>query len=305
QRFKPDVIWCLCLWDVSLAAALLGYLLGIPVVTSVCGSDFYGHKGKILSRIRMKITCELSQLVATTSVKFREDVGNALQIKEKKQMTKHWGIKDNIFNLSKRPTATQGIKKELHIDLGRILRDISFYKETLCALAKLKNSGVCFKATALMAGVQDYVVEDFKNIVQELDLSDSVAVWPVIRDEVGLAAYFGSCDIALNMIQRDQLGSSLLEALACGACLISTALPQYMELSSCGIQYLCVPIKPSADDIFKAITYARSSNLMSVAVQNKNFMLVRRHYSFESNTQTMFQAFRSVAGSKNLILKAL
>jgi glycosyltransferase involved in cell wall biosynthesis len=289
RREAPDAVWVFCLWTLVIPLAWVLRWHRLPLILTVCGSDFNNGVKSFRQRQLFRHLLGLCSLVCTTTPEMMAHVGELIALPSERRLVLHWGIDVDMF----RPAADEerlalrakwGIPAEAFVVFtGRIFRPIAYYEEAVSALAKLAAMpcGPAVRAIFVNWASDAAVVEQVERRIGECGLRDSVVVIDRELDGPELREIYAISDVTLNLMKQDQLGSMLFEAMAVDSLIVTTDLPQYVRVGGEGVRWWFVRRTSVEADLLAVLAEQRADIAAArVRAVEHNRKFVRSEYDF-------------------------
>ncbi len=246
---KPDVIWAICISPLLLPLLPLRWGKHTPLVVTICGSDFNVGVQKWHYRLIYQYVLSRCDLVATTTKEMMEHVLSVVEVPANRQLVLFWGIDTGKFYPPSREEREitrrrWGIAQdEIVINMGRIYRPIAYYREAVEALSRIAalRDMPRFRAVFVKREPYEHIVNEVKAAMRGRGIVDRAIFVDRELDDNELRQLYTISDITLNLLSMDQLGATLLEAMAVGTVLVTTDLPQYRRLAAEGFELHFLP----------------------------------------------------------------
>jgi glycosyltransferase involved in cell wall biosynthesis len=247
NRKKYDVLHCQQMFGPTMVAAVASFLIRKPIVTRVTTIGELGEvkyiKQMAFSKIRLKLIRRVTRWVALTEEMKRELL--TLGIPEERVRIIH-----NSTDIPEAKSFDPENKAILREKLGLGLNRIGVY---VGRLSEEKNLDVLIDAWArvnekfpdaslllLGAGGDFRNVEDqLKDQVKRLGLEGTVRF---LGHVANAKDYVLTSDVFVLPTRTEGMSNALVEALACGATIISTDIPANQEICSHEKNALLVPV---------------------------------------------------------------
>lgn len=307
KKEKIDIINAHWILPNGFIACVVSKLTGVPVVSTLPGSDVYIADRNNLYRYMAKFASETSKAISSNSpqllidlAKICEKLGTKKGLIQKKSYPIMYGVDPKKFYPTTKNITT--IRKKLKIlgdniiisSVGRLVSKKG-YKYLVEAVPKIikKNKKVIF--TIFGEGDQR---KELENRVLELGLKDNFRFpgW-VKYDE--MLYYQNLGDIFILPSIRDEEGNlddqsvSVVEAMACAKPIITTDFPGYKIVVEHGKNGYLVPEKRS-DLIAKAIMDIISSKNKMRSMSKRSRYLAVNNLSWEVIGKNYTEIFRNL-----------
>lgn len=250
KKEKIDIINAHWILPNGFIACVVGKITGVPVVSTLPGSDVYMADRNIVFRLMARFATHASSAVTSNSPQLIRDLKKLTGVTQNKFYPIIYGVDPSKFVPIR--LGQKRIRKQLNIrsdekvvvGVGRLVAKKGFrYLVKAAPLILNKFSKVVFVIVGdgderdLLDGmVKKYKVEDsfrftgsinYKDLIYYYNLAD-VFILPSVRDEKG---------------NLDDQSVSVIEAMACGKPIITTNFPGYRLVVDNGVNGYLVPQK--------------------------------------------------------------
>ncbi len=303
KKEKIDLINAHWILPNGFVGAIASLLTGVPLVSTLPGSDVYmAGKNTIFAKMA-KIALDVSKAITSNSSKLFEDLLKITDYSEKDVIIKKYysiiyGVDPDQF---KPDSSKSGIlKQELGISendrivlsVGRLVEKKGF-KYLIRAIAKLNNKMI--KLVIVGSGDQKAELE---NLANELSIQkDVIFVGGVNYNE--LVNYYNLADIFVLSSVRDDMGNlddqsvSVIEAMACGKPIITTNFPGYKLVVSDGKNGYLIPEK-NTDSLAEKINYLFIHKAARVSMGKFSRDLTIKRFSWKAIGLQYTKLFESI-----------
>ncbi|MBN1153251.1 MAG: glycosyltransferase family 4 protein [Dehalococcoidia bacterium] len=290
DSYKPDVIHNHFL---SLDGVAVAFLNAQPLVISAWGSDIFRAADDRISVSIRSWVLRRAKYVTTTSHFMRKTLIEDYGLPRNRVIRIPWGIDRGVFQ-----QADQTHVRATKLALGfghnssvllspRAVRPLYRIKVILEAFADaLPEIGDAY--LVLVCGVLPDAgyQSDIKQMTTDLGVASRVKILEKLLTPEQMAQLYSIADAAVSVPMSDQFGSSLLEAMACGAVPIVAQLPVYREYLRDGCNALFVQGDDSKE-LARAIARALTDEELKLRCRRVNQDIVREHEDWKKNAPAM------------------
>ncbi|KKR10286.1 MAG: hypothetical protein A3D24_02450 [Candidatus Blackburnbacteria bacterium RIFCSPHIGHO2_02_FULL_39_13] len=235
RKDKIDLINAHWILPNGFIAALVSFFTGVPVVSTLPGSDVYMAKKNALFKLLAQISTKVSKKITSNSPQLISDLEKITGVDiSSKSETIIYGVDPNFFKLNK--GKSESLKKMLMIPnncivvlgIGRLVAKKGFEYLIRSSVEILKKfSNVVFvivgdgdqreyleKLTRKLGVQQNFIFTgsvNYQELIHYYNLAD-IFILPSVRDEKG---------------NLDDQSVSVMEAMACGKPVITSNFPGY------------------------------------------------------------------------------
>jgi len=222
------------LFDVglSLVALLASRTSGVRLLTS---QRFYMHLGKWSYRFMLMTVHWLSNGVVANSADTRRHLHDDYRYPLSRVSVCYNGIDLEIFHPDPRQRLEQVRDADLVVGCVCVLRPEKNLEQLLRAFAKARAAtALRIKLLLMGSGPEE---EKLKALAEQLGLGESCCYLPSAAD---VSTVMRSIDIFVHPSLSESLPNAVMEAMACGCCVISTRVGGCPELIQHGLHGLLV-----------------------------------------------------------------
>lgn len=287
----------------GFVASLVSAITGVPVVSTLPGSDVYLAQKNFIFSLMAKFSARISAAITSNSPQLLEDLAE-LGAERDKFSTIIYGVDPKIF----RPDRAGSLKlrKQFAIDkntiiilgVGRLVakKGFRFLIESAPQVLQKYN-----KVVFIIVGDGDQK-EELENLAVKLKVKEKF-LFPGMIDYHSLIDFYNLADIFILPSIRDDSGNlddqsvAVVEAMACGKPIITTNFPGYRLVVEDGVNGFLVPEKNSlkiADALIKLI----KSQQLRERMGKKSRQLVVEKFSWDKIGQKYSQLFQKILASQ-------
>lgn len=303
KKEKIDIISAHWILPNGFIAAFVSKVTGVPLISTLPGSDVYLAGKNILFRWMALFAAKTSTAITSNSPQLLQDL-KMLGADKKKFHTIIYGVDPYKFNSHK--SWKEKLGKELNIakqdlvvmGVGRLVAKKGFrylIKAAPLVLRQTKN------ITFVVIGEGDQR-GDLEALAKRLDVRNHFR-FPGWVDYESLVYYYNFGDIFVLPSIRDEKGNlddqsvSVVEAMACGKPVISTDFPGYRILIKDGSNGFLVPEKNSKQ-IANSILRLVDSNQLRKNMGQMNRKLALHKFSWPSIGRQYTKLFEHIINNE-------
>ena len=300
KREKIDVINAHWILPNGFMACIVSKLTGVPVVSSLPGSDVYMADRNLLFRSMAKFATSASTAITSNSPQLMADLRELTGVKEVDFSPIIYGVNPNKFAPSKK--GQNNVRKRLNIarntsvvvGVGRLVAKKGFKFLIQAAPLILKKFP---NVTFVVVGDGDER-KSLEKLVKKFNVDESFRFTGSI-DYEDLIYYYNLADIFILPSIRDEEGNlddqsvSVIEAMACGKPVVTTNFPGYKLVVDNGVNGYLIPQKNSAE-ISESINKILGSKSLRTAMGKKSRELVVNRFSWNNVGRQYNNLFKKI-----------
>lgn len=243
--FDFDVLDAFYLYPDGVAAALLGLILGKPVVVTAFGTDVNVLPDYTLPRAMIRWAARRASAVTTVSQALKDKLVSLGVPQTKVHVIRH-GVDFRLFAPPADRAALRG-----RLGMSRPV--------LLCVghLIELKGQHVAIEAMSDLPDMELWVIghgemdSRLRALAAELGLADRVKFLGHV-DQSDLPAYYGAADALILASSREGIPNVILESMACGTPVVATRVGGVPEVLTAPEAGLLIP-KRSAEALARTV----------------------------------------------------
>lgn len=299
KKEKIDLINAHWILPNGFIAAIASKLTGVPVVSTLPGSDVYMANKNIIFRWMAQIAVNTSVTVTSNSPQLFEDLSKIGNIK-KNFKTIIYGVDPKKFipNATKKLVLKRQYKIPLdHIvvlGVGRLVEKKGFTYLIKAAAKILKTNN---NVTFVVVGDGDQR-DELENLINKLRINENFKLIGRI-DYANLVHYYNLGDIFILPSIRDKTGNlddqsvALVEAMGCGKPVVTTNFSGYQMVVMNGENGYLVPEKNEIK-IAEALNKLIESNKLRAKMGKKGREMVLKYFSWKAIGKQYTSLFENI-----------
>jgi len=295
---KADIVHQHYLTFSGLAPLLLR---SAPFVISVWGSDIYQFAE--LSRRNLRIVrfiLEHCDAITTTSVAMREQLVHRFGLDEEKITTFSWGVDLPTFSQD-RTAESAKLREGLAIpERSPVVLSIRHFRERygIADIIKSIPDVLAKHPEAFFVFVGGWIDREFhahqRQFIDRQGIQENVRVIARMVEPAEMAALLQMATIFVSVPYWDQLSSSVLEGMACGAIPIVGRLEVYKEVIEDGVNGFLVPLHDSGGLAERLCATLSDSAYYRETFARLNRKLISEHHDWSVQAPNMLGVYEQV-----------
>ncbi len=284
KTLKPDIVHAHYASSYGLLGALSGFH---PLIVSVWGSDilvfpyYYYINKKIIKYVLKK-----ADLILATSKAMAEDV---VKFSGKFAIVTPFGVDINIFKPL--PLVEKKSEQELILTTIKSLEPVYGIDILIKTFKKVKERFPSLQLKLIIFG-KGSSERELKELTHQLNLSEDVEFKGYV-DPNKIYLHHQQSDLTIFLSRLEGFGVSLIEAMACGKCVVASNVGGHKELVQDGINGFLVPpedIDASVNVIVKVIKDNDLRKRIGIAARKT----VEEKYNWNDNVQQMIKIYEDI-----------
>ncbi len=298
KKEKIDLINAHWILPNGFMASVVSFFTGVPVVSTLPGSDVYMAKKNFLFKLMAIFAANISKMITSNSYQLIKDLFKVCNKKYKWNVI-IYGVNPHKFKPLNDDTF---LKKQLGIDkdkivimgVGRLVdkKGFKYLIESSPLLIK-NNKNIIF----ILVGDGDQKLY-LEQLTKRLKVDSYFKFVGTINYDK-LVNYYNICDIFILPSIRDEKGNlddqsvSVVEAMACGKPIVTTNFPGYKLVVKEGKNGFLLPEKNSGS-IAQTLTKLIESQKLRKLMGEKSRDMVIRNFTFETIGRQYTTLFKSL-----------
>jgi len=274
-------------WLSAAAAMVVSQFLKLPFTITAHAYDIFSHKNDLL-----KLTTNKADRVITISDFNKQAILKASNIlDEHKIEVIHCGVDLNTFTYNKKCQSNRILQIT---SIGR-LEEKKGHEYLIRACLALNSRNIDFQCVIIGEG---RLKETLQRLIQVQKLEDRVALvgakdqdW--VRERLNKSDIFVLACVITKEGERDGIPVSIMEALATGTPVITTAVSGIPELIKHVETGLLVPERDS-EAIADAVVYLMKNPILCQKLVNNGREIVEREYDIKKNVGRLGELFQLI-----------
>ncbi len=288
KTLNPDIVHAHYASSYGLLGALSDFH---PLIVSVWGSDifefpyYYAINKKIIKYVLKK-----ADVILATSQAMADDV---VKFSRKSAIVTPFGVDINTF----KPVHLEEKKSESEFRLTTIksLEPVYGIDILIKTFKKLKEKFPALKLKLVIIG-KGSGEGDLKELTQQLNLSNDIEFKGYVNPKE-IYLHHQQSDLTVFLSRLEGFGVSLIEAMACGKCVVASNVGGHKELVQDGINGFLVPpedIDASVNVLEKVIKDDDLRKKVGIAARKT----VEEKFDWNNNVQQMIRIYDDILSKK-------
>lgn len=249
---------------------LMAFLSGKEYIITTYGSEIYStNKKNILYRSLLKKILDKSLLITSTSKEMKNCLEKEFSIHSEKIRNFSLGLDTDLFYPKKRvdkKTKVWIINRRMHPHYNTL--------ETINGFINYINNGNLGKLIVILGDYDHNYYEKIKSLFDFEKYKKNIQIIDKFLDRKDLSSFLQISNFSISTPLTDQLSSSILESIACGAVPILFNLNSYEEIIT---NQSCIVMKhrttEAFEEIFLKTSKMKTEQVSKIAIKGVQYII--------------------------------